>query len=127
MKKKTPNLMTAVIALVLLSARRAYGYIDPGTLGILSQVGYLVFYGLVAVLAFFFRPIKTFFLALLEKITGKKFVKEEIVEEDEEDEDKKQSQPQDNGNGHGKDIPEENPPVLEPDGIDDDTVKKSGS
>ena len=38
------------------------GYLDPGLFGILSQAGLAIFFVLVSVFTFFFKPIKkTFF------------------------------------------------------------------
>jgi hypothetical protein len=37
------------------------GYIDPGLFGIISQIGYVVLFGLVSGLLFFFRPLKNVF------------------------------------------------------------------
>ncbi|MGE0489973.1 MAG: hypothetical protein AB7S38_12275 [Vulcanimicrobiota bacterium] len=58
------------LALILvLAPLPCLAYVDPGTAGLLFQIGYAVFYGLLGALAFFFRPIKNFFLALKSKFT----------------------------------------------------------
>jgi hypothetical protein len=46
----------------------AMAYIDPGSMGVIYQFGFIIFYGIVGALLFFFRPVKNFFL----KIFGKK-------------------------------------------------------
>ncbi len=46
------------IALVLLCVTPAVAYVDPGTTGLLSQMAYLIFYGILATFGLFFRPIK---------------------------------------------------------------------
>lgn len=56
-----------LIPLVLLTATPSLAYVDPGTAGLLFQMGYIVVSSIIAGLAFFFRPLKAFFL----KITGK--------------------------------------------------------
>ncbi|MFA5509123.1 MAG: hypothetical protein WC314_20000 [Vulcanimicrobiota bacterium] len=53
--------------LTLLSAAPSLAYVDPGTAGLLFQMGYIVVSSIIAGLAFFFRPIKALFL----KLTGK--------------------------------------------------------
>jgi len=64
---------------LLLTVETAFAYIDPGTVGVIYQVGYLVFYGIVGLFLFFFRPIKNLYL----KITGKTL--EEKPSEDKEE------------------------------------------
>ncbi len=56
--------MPRLLLVVLLLSTSAWAYVDPGTAGLLFQIGYAVFYGLLAALAFMFRPIKNFFSAL---------------------------------------------------------------
>lgn len=48
-----------VVALVLCSP--AYAYVDPGVGGMLLQLGYVVFYGLLGALAFLGRPFMMLF------------------------------------------------------------------
>lgn len=75
-------ILTAFIFLFVLSLTApARAYIDPGTLGVIYQVGYLIFYGIVGVLIFFFRPIKKLFLKIKAKITGKEQVVETAQDE----------------------------------------------
>ena len=66
------GLAVLTLFFVVLLTSISYAYIDPGTLGVIYQVGYLVFYGIIGILIFFFRPIKNLFLKIKEKITGKK-------------------------------------------------------
>ena len=63
-----------VVALVLCSP--AYAYVDPGVGGMLLQLGYVVFYGLLGALAFLGRP----FMMLL----GKKKKKDDDSSPDED-------------------------------------------
>ncbi len=62
---------------VFALGKASYAYIDPGTLGVVYQVGYLIFYGIVGIFLFFFRPIKALFL----KIIGREPHSEEKKEE----------------------------------------------
>ena len=43
------------------------GYLDPGLFGLLSQVGLTILLLLVSAFAFFFKPIKRFFLMLIKR------------------------------------------------------------
>jgi TRAP-type C4-dicarboxylate transport system permease small subunit len=51
----------------LLTAAPSLAYVDPGTAGLLFQMGYIVITSIIAGLAWFFRPIKAFFLRLIGK------------------------------------------------------------
>jgi hypothetical protein len=57
------------------------GYLDPGLFGILSQVGLGIFLLVVSAFAFFFRPIKKFFIRLFK---GKKMAEPESAANDEQ-------------------------------------------
>ena len=59
----------------------SHAYIDPGSVGSAYQVGYLVFYSVMGILVFFFRPIKNLFVSMFDLITGRKSKKPEVVEE----------------------------------------------
>ena len=48
--------------ILILTATPSLAYVDPGTAGLLFQMGYIVVSSIIAGLAFFFRPIKAFFL-----------------------------------------------------------------
>ena len=50
-----------------LSSARRFENVDPGTAGLLFQMGYIVVSSIIAGLAFFFRPIKAFFLKIFGK------------------------------------------------------------
>lgn len=67
--------------ILILTATPSLAYVDPGTAGLLFQMGYIVVSSIIAGLAFFFRPIKAFFL----KIFGK--AKRPEVSQDSEDDD----------------------------------------
>lgn len=43
------------------------GYLDPGLFGMISQIGLAIFLLVVSVFAFFFRPVKSFFLKIFKK------------------------------------------------------------
>jgi hypothetical protein len=43
------------------------GYLDPGLFGMISQIGLAIFLLVVSVFAFFFRPVKAFFLKVFKK------------------------------------------------------------
>ncbi len=53
-------LMVAVIASAMqpMLVGEALAYIDPGTTGLLSQILYVIFYGVLAAFLYFFRYIK---------------------------------------------------------------------
>lgn len=50
--------MVFALVIVLCSMAPAVAYVDPGTTGLLSQMAYLIFYGILATFGLFFRPIK---------------------------------------------------------------------
>ena len=47
-------------AMQLMLVGEALAYIDPGTTGLLSQILYVLFYGLLAVFIYFLRYIKQY-------------------------------------------------------------------
>ena len=67
-----------ILTFIHFLTRPALAYIDPGSLGFIYQMGYLIFYGIVGVVIFFFRPIKAFFY----KIIGKEVPVEKPDEEE---------------------------------------------
>jgi hypothetical protein len=67
--------------LFFLSATPSLAYVDPGTAGLLFQMGYIVITSIIAGLAWFFRPIKAFFLRLIGKAKPP-----EVSQESEDDE-----------------------------------------
>jgi hypothetical protein len=40
-------------------------YIDPGTFGLIAQIGYMLLFGALSALLFFFRPIKALFYRIM--------------------------------------------------------------
>jgi len=69
---RLPALAVLVLTSLLLTPCVVFAYLDPGTTGVLYQVGYFLFYGFLALLAILFRPIKAFFSARRKKDTGAK-------------------------------------------------------
>ena len=68
-----PVRMLSFLALLfVMSAQCALAYVDPGVTGMLFQMGYVAFYGALAFVAAFFRPIKMFFLTIKQKMFGAK-------------------------------------------------------
>jgi hypothetical protein len=49
-------------------ASPAWAYIDPGTGGVLFQLGYLVYFAVMIAFGFIFRPIVKFFNYLKNKL-----------------------------------------------------------
>jgi len=57
----------ALLALAQIAApANAHAYIDPGTSGLMAQFLYVLFYGALAVFAYFFRSLKARLAALRE-------------------------------------------------------------
>jgi hypothetical protein len=54
----------------LLAASTAEAYIDPGTTGLISQLLYMLFYGVLGVFLYFLRYIKQFILRMVQTVTG---------------------------------------------------------
>jgi hypothetical protein len=78
----TPVRNLSLVSLMLvLSTQCALAYVDPGVTGMLFQMGYVAFYGALAVLAAFFRPIKIFVLTVKQKLFGGKVAVPEKVTE----------------------------------------------
>jgi hypothetical protein len=77
---KPVQTISLVTLLLIFSTQCAFAYVDPGVTGMLFQMGYVVFYGALAVLAAFFRPLKIFFLTLKSKLFGKKNSVSEVAE-----------------------------------------------
>lgn len=59
MKARNLAVLTALV-IFLANTGGALAYVDPGVTGSIFQLGYVIFYGFVGMLAFFFRPIKMF-------------------------------------------------------------------
>ena len=55
------------LASILVIFRLVRAYIDPGSFGVIAQVGYVALFGALSALLFFFRPIK----ALFYRLTGR--------------------------------------------------------
>lgn len=66
--------------ILILTAAPSLAYVDPGTAGLLFQMGYIVVSSIIAGLAFFFRPIKALFLRMFGKAKPP-----EIAQESEDD------------------------------------------
>ena len=77
----TSSTTKLTLFILSLTATPSLAYVDPGTAGLLFQMGYVVVSSILAGLAFFFRPIKAFFL----KIFGK--AKPPEISQDSEDDD----------------------------------------
>ena len=60
----------ATLALLACSLGTAHAYVDPGLAGSIFQIGYLLFYGVLAALAFFFRSIRNALLAMTARLRG---------------------------------------------------------
>ncbi|MEW6284520.1 MAG: hypothetical protein AB1758_38250 [Candidatus Eremiobacterota bacterium] len=60
------------VALLLLLSAPALAYVDPGLTGAIYQMGYLMIYGFLGVMMFFFRPIANFYRATKAKLFGQK-------------------------------------------------------
>jgi len=58
-RKKTAIMLMLVCALLIPKA--VFAYMDPGIAGMLFQIGYIIFSGILVVIAFFLRPIRRFF------------------------------------------------------------------
>ncbi len=43
------------------------GYIDPGIFGMITQIGYVLLFGLVSGLVFFFQPVKNLYNRLFKR------------------------------------------------------------
>ncbi|GEM_PF-5905289 len=55
----------ALLGLAQIAApASAHAYVDPGTSGLMAQFLYVLFYGLLAVFAYFFRSLKSRVAAL---------------------------------------------------------------
>ncbi|MFP4497244.1 MAG: hypothetical protein ACLFQV_03445 [Vulcanimicrobiota bacterium] len=82
-------IILAVLFLIIFSNTSfAYAYIDPGSSSILYQLFYLAFYGILAAVGIFFRPIKNFVLKMMGKEPADEKTEPETDEEEsEEDED----------------------------------------
>lgn len=75
------NMFSLLLLCFFMLTGNAFAYIDPGSLGTAYQFGYLIFYSVMGVLVFFFRPIKNLFVFLFNAITGKKNKETEASEE----------------------------------------------
>ena len=53
------RLVLLILFAIWLPPRDAVAYIDPGTTGMLSQVLYVLFYGILGVLFYFLKHIKS--------------------------------------------------------------------
>lgn len=83
--KSVAKEITMTIRIILLLSMLplpCLAYVDPGTAGILFQAGYAIFYAILGALAFFFRPIKNFFLGLKAKVTGSRGQTDTAISED---------------------------------------------
>lgn len=67
MKVRSIGALTA-LAIIFANTGAALAYVDPGVTGSIFQLGYVMFYAFVGMLAFFFRPIKMFFQTVSAKL-----------------------------------------------------------
>ncbi|OVE76871.1 hypothetical protein BVX98_04185 [bacterium F11] len=63
------NLILTAGLILLISRQKAWGYVDPGFLSSIYQLGYLVILGLLSL--FIFRPLN-FFKRFISKLKGDK-------------------------------------------------------
>lgn len=67
------KMVVFVVIGLVLSSHTAYGYIDPGTTSSIFSILAPLFSMLIVFLGFFFRPVKRFFIFLINAI--RKFLK----------------------------------------------------
>ena len=65
---------TAIIVIVLLFSEilPSYAYTDPGITGMFFQLGYIIFYGAIALVCLLFKPFKILLKKIANKIFGGK-------------------------------------------------------
>jgi hypothetical protein len=61
-----------ICTLSLFHPAIGHAYIDPGTTGLVSQILYVLFYGVIGVFLYYLRGIKTR-IALITRIISKRF------------------------------------------------------
>ena len=68
---RVPNLYFYVIIISCFSVKPAYGYTDAGISGIIFQIGYIIFYIIIASFYSCLKPFKNFLMLIIKKLRKK--------------------------------------------------------